>query len=294
MLRYEKSPTEHQASSHSLGRSLDAARVILRETSDRYPALQTPSRAFGRLARAVRRPFRLAILGESNTGKTSLANLIAGGITLPAAPVANTRLPTLLQYAQAPSVHALYAGGERLAFSSAEDVQLENLIRLEVGLPSQTLRWLEILDFPGGANPLFPAAAPSMLQHGADCAIWATAATQAWRSSEQLAWMTLPARVRSRGLLAVTHCDLIPREEDFRRLRARLEMAAKPHFWGMCFVGAQCGRVADMAHSSGAPGVSYQIRQLAEQFLADRLEKAVTIARRVAGRTLDRLGLATD
>jgi len=294
MLSYENPPMEYQANLQSLWRSLDAAEVILHEASDRYPILHTPGRTFGRLARAIKRPIRLAILGESNSGKTSLANLIVGGVTLPAPPIANTRLPTLLQYAQVPFVRALYAGGTRLALSPADDVRLENIIRLEVGLPSQTLRWLEILDFPGGANPLFPTVTPSMLQHGTDSAIWTTVATQAWRSSEQLAWMELPPRIRSRGLLAVTHCDLIAREEDFKRLNARLETAAKPHFWGMFFVGAQGGHIAGLGDRLGASGLLCQIEQLAKLFLADRLEKAVTIARHIAGQTLDKLGLATD
>jgi hypothetical protein len=294
MFSQESLPMEHPEKLQSLWRSLDAAQAILHNAKDCYPVLQTPGRALRRIARTVRRPMRVAILGESNSGKSSLANLMVGGLTLPAPPVANTRLPTLLQYAPVPFIRAVNASGVRLALSPKDDALPENVIRLEVGLPSQTLRWLEVLDFPGGENPLLPTTTPSMLRHGIDAAIWTTVATQAWRRSERLAWLALPTRIRSRGLLTVTHCDLIPREEDLRRLSARLETEAKPHFWGMCFVAAPGGRQAGFAQPMDTSDLFSQIGKLQNQFLADRLERAVTVTRRLAGQTLDRLGLTAD
>ncbi len=137
-------------------RELIAAESALSKAAVAYPALQRPSRAFGRIARAANRPLRIGILGESNSGKSSLANLLVGVSTLPALPVANTRLPTLLMYARAPFVVGLYETGERVALSASERYPQGILKRLEVGLPSNLLRSVEILDFPGAANVLLP------------------------------------------------------------------------------------------------------------------------------------------
>ncbi len=281
---------EYEAELQSLTHSLGTAQDILQRAAAAYPGLQTVSRARRRISMAANRPLRLAILGETNSGKSSLANLLAGHMTLPALPVANTRLPTLLHYAPVPFAAALHANGKRFALSAGKDTPPETIIRLEVGLPDKTLRQVEILDFPGSANPLLPTALSAVLQHGASAAIWATVATQAWRETERAAWLGLPQKIRSRGLLVVTHCDLITNQEDFRRLRARLESAAKPHFQGMCFLAAPPGnRPGGAAEAGAATGLLAEVRRLARQFSADRLGKAVLITRRLAAQTLARL-----
>src|SRR5208283_3435970 len=111
-------------------RSLDAAQDVLREAANSHPSLKAPSRALQRVARVTQRPFRLAILGEANSGKTSLANLIVGGMTLPALPVANTRLPTLLRYAPVPGAGAPYASGEKFPLSVRADVSSQPTIHV--------------------------------------------------------------------------------------------------------------------------------------------------------------------
>jgi hypothetical protein len=290
MLSRENSQMEYSAELRYFIRSLDAAQDVLREAANSHPGLKASGRALGRVARVMQRPFRLAILGEANSGKTSLANLIVGGMTLPALPVANTRLPTLLRYAPVPGAGALYASGEKFPLSAGDDVLSQAIIRVDVGLPSEILRRIEILDFPGSANPLFPSALSAVLMHGIDAAIWATVATQAWRESERTAWLRLPRRIRSYGLLAVTHRDLVSTEEDFKRLRARLETAAKPHFQGMCFVAAP----VNSAEPINTSGLFSQIWQLVEQFSANRLGKAVLVTRRLAGQTLERLSAGTE
>ena len=74
--------------------TLNNAQIFVKNRSHFSPVLHTTSRALLRLSQFLGRPLRLAVLGESNAGKTTITNLIAGGITLPVLPVANTRLPT--------------------------------------------------------------------------------------------------------------------------------------------------------------------------------------------------------
>ena len=123
--------------------SLADAEDVLRKAADAYPVLEGPGRAFRRIARAANRPLRIGILGEANSGKSSLANLLVGVQTLPAPPVANTRLPVLLKYAPAPSAVGVLESGERITLSAGEDHP--EIKYLEVGLPSDILRSVEIL-----------------------------------------------------------------------------------------------------------------------------------------------------
>ncbi len=270
--------------------SLDMAQKALDAAASSYPVLRAPARAVRRLTRAASRPFRIAILGESNSGKSSIANLLTGGVTLPALPVANTRLPTLLYYAPTAVVRALHAGGKRFPLPAHTGGPGREIIRLEVGLPSPILRDIEILDFPGAANPLFPSKPEAALRHGVDAAIWATVATQAWRETERIAWVNLPLRIKSRSVLAVTHCDLIATEADFRKLKARLQAVAVPHFSVMCFIAAASGAAPAAAAEPGS-GVDLfsAAGRLSREFAAERRGKALLRARRLAAQTLARL-----
>ncbi len=72
------------------------------------------------------------------------------------------------------------------------------------------------------------------------------------------------------------------------RLQARLEKSARPYFREICFLE---GGVRDPGYYGTGDEFQFaQIRNLAEEFPAARLDKAVAIARRVAKNTLERLG----
>ena len=282
------------------------AEGILRRAADAYPSLDGPGRAFMRMAKVANRPLRIGILGEANSGKSSLANLLAGTSVLPTDPVASTRLPALLKYAPMPSVTVIHESGERVAVPVREDVaQAVAAIQggagkgnlsagksappgsvklLEVGFPSSLLRSIEILDIP--------ISHLDMRRYRIDAAIWTTVATQAWRESERARWMKLPQAIRSRSLLAVTFCDLAAgRESDLKRLQSRLEKSAKPHFQGICFVAN--GDEDPAAAASRNAVLFVQTQYLVQEFTAERLGKAMTIARRVMGSAISKLGPGT-
>jgi hypothetical protein len=274
--------------------SLVNAERVLRKAADAYPFLDGPGRAFRRMARAADRPLRIGILGEANSGKSSLANLLAGVPALPVAPVVNTRLPALLKYAPKPSITAVYESGESVDFLLCQDVAqavaaiqdsagkgifpggkgvpASRVKLLEVGLPSGILRSIEILDLPAGH--------PGLPGYGMDAVIWTTVATQAWCESERAQWTKLPQAVRSRSLLAVTFCDLAAgRENNLKRLQARLEASAKPYFRGICYVANE--DLDPAAAASRNKVLFVQIQYLAQQFAAERFGKAMAVAHRV-------------
>ena len=57
-----------------------------------------------------------------------------------------------------------------------------------------------------------------------------TPAMQAWKASEERAWLTLPKRVRERGILAVTFEDAVASPSDLGRLLMRLRAEAGAYF----------------------------------------------------------------
>jgi ABC-type dipeptide/oligopeptide/nickel transport system ATPase component len=230
---------------------------------------------------------RIGILGESNSGKSTLANFLVGVPTLPALPVANSRLPALLTYAPSPYVAALYESGERITLSASQRLPQGAIKRLEVGLPSAVLHSVEFLDFPGSANALVPAGGHEPAGHGMDGAIWATVATQAWRESERSHWLQLPQAIRSRSLLVVTFCDLIKAEEDVNRLHSRLAASARPYFREICFMAA--GFEDPTVTAPMSQFLNAQIAILVQDFSSARLMKAAAIGRRLAESTLGRL-----
>jgi hypothetical protein len=271
--------------------TLNNAQKFLASSTHNTPVLHTTSRALLRLSRILGRPLRLAVLGESNSGKTTITNFIARGITLPVLPVANTRLPTLLRYAPVPRIEALFQNGQKVALTPNDEFLVPNILRLEVGLPSEHLRRVEVLDFPGSANPLFHADVAMIPRQGVDAVIWATVATQAWRETERQAWSKLPQRLRRRGILAVTQCDLVRDETDFSKLKARLQLVQEEHFRALCFVAAerksQMAEAGSEQHSPAA--LRNEVERLRQGFNAERGRRAVQLTRRIASKALVRL-----
>src|SRR5262245_37603129 len=127
-----------------------------RSRLDGGPAALSPAiRALRRIEARLDRPLRLALIGEFNSGKSSLANLLARTETLPTAVVSNTRIPTLLSYARDPKICAMDDHGRRELLRADLRTLPRSISRLEVGLPAERLRALQILDLPGIADPQF-------------------------------------------------------------------------------------------------------------------------------------------
>ena len=64
-----------------------------------------------RMDAGLARAPRVAILGEVNSGKTSVADLLLGAGLLPTSVVANTQVPVLIRYAEATALTPIGAIG---------------------------------------------------------------------------------------------------------------------------------------------------------------------------------------
>ncbi len=172
---------------------------------------------------------RIAVVGEFNSGKTTLVNALLGAPVLPTGFTSHTAFPTVVGYAPRPRLAAELAHRRRVAIAwerLAEDAP-PGIRRLHVGMPLARLESLKVIDTPGlgrsvdGTDYEVLAAC-----RRADAVIWCTPAVQAWKASEERAWLTLPESVRRRGILAVTFLDAVGSAANARRVMARLDAEA--------------------------------------------------------------------
>jgi hypothetical protein len=255
-------------------------------------------RALGRLEARLERPLRLGIAGEFNSGKSSLANLLLGSENLPTAVVASTRIPTLLYHAAVPEIWAIGPGGQRERLRGSRDPSQRSVLRLEVGLPSPRLSRMHIIDLPGLADPRFDRGPGDAFFLNMDLLLWCTVATQAWKESERTAWEQLPARLRSRALLVVTHGDLLREAGDKEKLMRRLRRDAGG-FQDIVVISSKealalvrenrARALGPDWHATGADTLESALDQLLHKVRKQRTEAAFAVTGRMAQRALSRL-----
>lgn len=284
-------------------REMAAARAQL-ETAGGADAVIAPAlRALRRLEARLRRPVRVAVIGEFNSGKSTLANLLVGIESLPTAVISNTCIPTRLYHAAAPEIFALAHDRRRRRLrASTSAVHPHEVLRLEVGLPAARLRAVEILDMPGLADSRLDGAVTDLALHAVDIALWCTLSTQAWKESERAAWHEVQPRLRRRGVLVATHRDLLP-ADSVGRLMERLHDEAGRSFRDIVPVStlqaltvARSGHAGDGAgpawQASGADALETALDDLIDGVRSERLDAALAVTARIAGHALSRITAA--
>jgi hypothetical protein len=244
--------------------------------------VQPAIRALDRLERYLSRPQRLAIAGESNSGKTSIANLLLGLDSLPTAAWTNTRLPTRIVRAAEPIVTVRHKDGQLQRLTDSTPCPPESaLLDIEVGLPLPILAETDIIDCVGLSQGTAPRATGL---EDADAVLWCTPITQAWRGSEATLWSTMPKRLRARSLLVVSFADLV---DDVQRAQVveRLTRDAAHAFGGMVVVSA---RQRD-SRPKDRDALSLGVARLLAAVTSERASAVKESAARIAARTLARL-----
>lgn len=206
------------------------------------PALSNVGRWVGRIGSRLARPPRLAILGEFNSGKTTLANALLGARVLPTSLLNNTRVPVIAQFAEDVSLSAICFDGDRIPVSleALKSFDFARTRSLAVNLPLERLKSIQVIDTPGLATgSAFLDARCRQAALGAHFAIWCTPATQAWKATEQKTWLSLPERFRKNAILAVTYKDVMADPDQLARLLARLQAEAMPYFSKIVTISAR-------------------------------------------------------
>ena len=278
---------------------LRRTRAALERAGGAEATLAPAVRALRRIELRLERPLRIAVIGEFNSGKSTLTNLLVRIESLPTAVISNTCIPTLLYHAPEPEIFAAYHDHRRERLRASSRASSQDIFRLEVGLPSERLRAVQILDLPGLADARFDGSVDDLAFHAADIALWCTVSTQAWKESERAAWGEIPTRLRSRGLLVATHCDLLHDAADRDKLLDRLRDEAGLLFRDilpMSTVEAlavarqdHAGTAGTTWKASGADAFENALDELLQSVRMRRLQSAIEVTARIAARTLSRI-----
>lgn len=256
----------------------------------------TIARLVGRVGSRLSRPPRIVLLGEFNSGKSTLANVLLGGGVLPTSIHSNTRVPILVRWADQPQLEVECAGHARkpISIEAVQDVTRGNARLLHLGLPLPQLKSFELIDTPGFADGMLSVHDLCMEAcRRSNIAVWCTTAAQAWKATEVRTWSAIPPRLRRKSMLVVTHKDVLNSARDEQRLKARLEMEVQAHFQKVVLLssleaqqaGPACVAAAAEAwrHSGGA-ALQQAARELVEEEVAQRVGAAERLLARAAVR----------
>ncbi|MEO1206080.1 MAG: dynamin family protein [Pseudomonadota bacterium] len=199
-------------------------------------AISSVRSGFKSLTHQLARPVQIAFFGETNVGKTTLANRILGAQVLPTSVVANTPYSVHVRHGQMPSVivHTADGKSQRHAGGILPKSGTTPITKLEIVLPLPQLREIEVFDTPS-ADRQGPGAIPHSPR--ADIFVWCTNASRAWSASDRAARLKLPPIGRERALLVATNADTLGSEAAREAVRQRLQREADALFGAICFSG---------------------------------------------------------
>lgn len=268
--------------SQDLVARLRKARERLAATNINDPALAVCVSGLNRVEDALVRPLSVVILGEYNSGKTSVADLLIGDGLLPTSVISNTQVPVLITHAERPALYGVDKDDTMIRVDSEKDDD-DALVdipyrALKIELPIRRLRDYQILDTPSMVSP-------DTFVQDADIVIWCTVATRAWTESERATWSGLPQRCRRHGLLVVTNRYSLQGEDDERHVTERLRSLTDGLFRDVVLVEAAADEgVAPSGDTDEEHGAALRARVdgLAEDISNRRAQKAEKIVRRLA------------
>jgi tetratricopeptide (TPR) repeat protein/GTP-binding protein EngB required for normal cell division len=161
------------------------------------PPLVGLAAAAGHAAEALDRPLLVAVMGEFNAGKSSFVNALAGANVAPTGVTPTTATVNVLRYGAEPAARVVAHDGGTRPLAAADVARFLTGLRpdearairmVEIFLPVETLRRVEIVDTPGLNSILaeHERVTRDFLQE-ADAIVWVFAIGQAAKGTERAA-----------------------------------------------------------------------------------------------------------
>ena len=165
------------------------------ELASSTPALVGLAAGAGHAAEALDRPLLVAVMGEFNAGKSSFVNALAGAEIAPTGVTPTTATVNVLRYGERPAARIVRHDGAVRDLAAAEvagvlsrmgDEEAREIRLVEIFLPVEALRRVEIVDTPGlnSIRPEHERVARDFLVE-ADAIVWVFAIGQAAKASEK-------------------------------------------------------------------------------------------------------------
>ncbi len=159
------------------------------------PQLLGLATATARAAEAFDRPLLIAVMGEFNAGKSSFVNALAGAEVAPTGVTPTTATINVLRYGATPEARVVHHDGTTRAIAAVDiaaflaslrDADAREVRLVEIFLPVETLRRVEIVDTPGlnSIRAEHERVARDFLRD-ADAIVWIFAAGQAAKATER-------------------------------------------------------------------------------------------------------------
>ena len=283
--------------------ALQASRIRIEALALTKPGARPFARMLARLAHLLAAPPRVVLLGEFNSGKSTLANALIGAEALPTSIHANTRVPIHARFSSRPTLCVEFDGGRREPLTELMLPQLQDgrVRMLHAGVVIPRLKLFELIDTPGlqpgGAAGAGAGRADRLALEAcrrAHIAIWCTASTQAWKASEAQMWRLVPERLKSHSLLVATLSDALNNDRDRFRVEERLQAEAGPHFAAVILAaGAEVEALradpnardhAERWTSCGGEAIDRELQALIDREKADRTASVARVLARIVGR----------
>ena len=164
-----------------------------------------------------------ALMGEYSAGKSTLLNLLLDQNALPTKVTATNLPPVWLTYSKKATCQGLRFDGtlEDVDLNETSEDVRDHYVVLRMGVKSDRLKAADIIDTPGISDPKLEKGALNFLGDYMDFTLWLTAANQAWRQTEKMAWTSFPTTLQDNSVLLLTRADKLRSPKDLEKVFKR-------------------------------------------------------------------------
>ncbi len=181
-----------------------------------------------RLLARLEGPVRVALVGDSGSGKSSLTRLLVGRDLIPDG-VSGANAPSVVAvHGKAPAIVAGWWSGRRKPYpiDALNAALSERSDYVEFCFPLPILEQISFFDMPAATDPVEQKKRLAWLLKRADLVLWCKKAGEAWTKADTELWSLASPQLRGASLLIVTGMDRMSHDKAqaaYERMEAEAE-----------------------------------------------------------------------